>query len=122
MLDSFSLIGSREQMSLGDLASLCRVDRRFNAVFSQFLYKHVRLDFSFLQPENLARYSTSRRFMNTTILTSDETTQFCARDVPGYSHGFGGLKTNQATDWACDLVLKAGIGILRHAPNVHTIL
>ncbi|KAL1879863.1 hypothetical protein Daus18300_001702 [Diaporthe australafricana] len=105
-------------VSARDLASLCRVNGRFNTIFTQALYKHVRLNYGFLQAGNLARSPADHRFMNTMIMTSEKSTEFFGSDMPAYGRTYGGQK---ATEWACDLVQKAATGILRNAPNVHTI-
>lgn len=106
----------------GDLARLCLVNRDFNSLFSPRLYRQIRLDESFLNPNVLAWAAGNQRLQHTKILLFDNACRFDVSKFPGYKDGDGPAEGPTLPEWIAVKVQRTGTDIVRNSPNLHTIM
>lgn len=108
------------QLTDRDLGSLCLVNWDFNAIFSPRLYRHIRVDARFLQPEYLAWVAATQRLRHTKVLSLHKASMSDASAITGYDAGDGPEGT-LLPEWMSALVQRTATDILRNSPTLHTI-
>ena len=97
--------------SKSSLANLCLVNKRFNDIFSQFLYKHITFTPSLLYTKRLWALINNRCLRLTQVLSFGPKDGFDVLPL----HQIPGMKTSLGREVAC-------LGrIITQCSNVHTL-